>query len=84
MEPKRITVILHLSTGSSIQRRVNSKWDQSVNDEVNGYQLNLGGYFGNPGDSMNTHNNCIFSTRDEDNDDNPLFKHAERYSGRSP
>ena len=53
----------------------------SVADEANGYRLNLGQYYGNAGDSMDGHNNCEFNTKDRDNDENPLYNQAERYSG---
>ena len=53
----------------------------SVADEVNGYRLHLGQYYGNADDSMVGHNNCKFSTRDKDNDNNSTFNYAERYSG---
>ncbi|XP_060596946.1 microfibril-associated glycoprotein 4-like [Ruditapes philippinarum] len=40
-----------------------------INDESDKYRLTVGGYHGSCGDSMSPHNNCQFSTKDNDNDD---------------
>ncbi|XP_052683832.1 fibrinogen-like protein A [Crassostrea angulata] len=40
----------------------------SVGDEASKYQLQVNGYSGNAGDSLDYHNNMKFSTPDQDND----------------
>uniref|UniRef100_A0A8W8JR31 Fibrinogen C-terminal domain-containing protein n=1 Tax=Magallana gigas TaxID=29159 RepID=A0A8W8JR31_MAGGI len=40
----------------------------AVGDETSKYKLEVNGYSGNAGDSLNVHNNMKFSTPDEDND----------------
>ncbi|XP_065934070.1 microfibril-associated glycoprotein 4 [Magallana gigas] len=42
----------------------------SVGDEASKYQLQVTGYSGNAGDSLDYHNNMKFSTPDQDNDRN--------------
>ena len=53
----------------------------SLADEANGYQLNLGSYDGDAGNSMLINNGYRFSTYDMDNDANGDLNHAVRYAG---
>ena len=50
-------------------------------DEVNSYQLSLGSYAGNAGDSMLINNGHKFSTQDRDNDADGEMNLAVHYSG---
>ena len=39
-----------------------------ISNEADGYRLQVGGYTGNAGDSMQRHNGCKFTTKDRDQD----------------
>jgi hypothetical protein len=43
-----------------------------IKSEQEGYQLEVGGYHGNAGDSLSYHNGKKFSTYDVDNDEAPI------------
>ena len=52
-----------------------------VLDSSRKYTLIIGGYSGDAGDSMKSHNGMNFTTFDEDNDRNPNRNCAIRYTG---
>ena len=54
-----------------------AKYDHwSVNSEYHKYQLSIGGYSGNAGDSLRPHNDMFFTTYDRDNDRHPKMNCA--------
>ena len=64
-------------------RKVANYESFKIKSEENGYQLVVGGYSGNAGDSFSIHNGKMFSTLDRDNDNAPEWFHggncAQRY-----
>nr|XP_034337980.1 fibrinogen-like protein 1 [Crassostrea gigas] len=51
----------------------------AVGDESSKYKLEVNGYSGNAGDSLDFHNNMKFSTPDEDNDSDSSRSCATKY-----
>uniref|UniRef100_A0A8W8JRP9 Fibrinogen C-terminal domain-containing protein n=1 Tax=Magallana gigas TaxID=29159 RepID=A0A8W8JRP9_MAGGI len=51
----------------------------SVGDETSKYKLEVQGYSGNAGDSLDYHNNMKFSTPDQDNDRHSSSNLAAKY-----
>eukprot|EP00105_Crassostrea_gigas_P031345 XP_011454024.1 PREDICTED: ficolin-1 [Crassostrea gigas] len=51
----------------------------AVGDESSKYKLEVNGYSGNAGDSLDYHNNMKFSTPDEDNDSDSSRSCASKY-----
>ena len=52
-----------------------------VLDSSRKYQLNIGGYSGDAGDSLGPHDGLNFTTKDRDNDLNPSANCAVLYKG---
>ena len=52
-----------------------------IGSEKNGYNLTIGSYTGNAGDSFNTHNGYKFSTTDRNNDKSKNINCTVKYRG---
>ena len=51
-----------------------------IADEADGYCLSIGGYYGDAGDSLTRyHDGQIFSTKDRDNDNLPIYVSSAEY-----
>ena len=55
--------------------------DFGIGDASSNYVLTVAGYSGSAGDSLNYHNNHLFTTRDRDNDNRSSANCAESFTG---
>jgi len=74
--------VLRVDIGSFKGEFKNAEWTTfKVADSKQNYKLEVGDYSGHLGDSLTYHNNAMFSTADNDNDENRRLNCAEDHDG---